>query len=141
MDKIVEILENGTLKLHLDMASYARPAVMKVLGRWTNRYAISFRKAKTFDVTLQPLNQKTNDISVSPYLDSQKIQNELLQEMLRHDTIAQTIDIRKLLVGRALFATCIEVDQAAEAGCDNVESISNWEKDSRQILISWNGQG
>jgi hypothetical protein len=140
MDDTVKISDDGTISLHIDMCVYSRPAVMKVLIRWTHLYAISYQKTDTFDITLQPLIGIETDTQGNPYTDSQQICNELLQEMLRTDIIDQTADIRKLLMGRALYATCIQADTPSDKSSETNTIGQSWEEDSRRILSSWNGQ-
>jgi hypothetical protein len=140
MDAIVEITDDGTIVFHLDMSVYSRPAVMKVLDRWICLYAITYQKTDTFDIAFQPLIGAETGTVVNSNADAQQIGNELLHEMLRTDIIAQTTDIRKLLIGRALYATCIQANTPLRKGCGTNTTGQSWEEDSRRILSSWEGQ-
>lgn len=132
-----EINETGGFKLHLDMSLYSRPAVLKVLNRWTNQYAISLSKASTNIITveMEPFTSENDDaLNIS-----NNILNALMFEMLRMDVISQTSNIRELLVGRALYATCIEVDKAS-GNTQPGSTLLNWQEDSRRILTSWSNE-
>lgn len=133
----VEIIKAGGFVLHLDMSLYSRPAVLKVLNRWTNLYVISLSRAPKdiLDVEMESLSAE----NVNAKSDSEKILNALMFEMLRMDVIAQTSNIRELLVGRALYATCIEVDKAS-GDTQPISILQNWQEDSRRILASWSNE-
>lgn len=133
----VETFAAGGFVLHLDMSLYSRPAVLKVLNRWTNLYAISLSRAPNniLDVELEPLSAGDTDAKS----DSEKMLNALMFEMLRMDVIDQTSNIRELLVGRALYATCIEVDKAS-GDTQPISTLQRWQEDDRRILASWSNE-
>ena len=140
MNHIVEIAADQTIHFYLDMSVYPRTAVLKVLCRWTDRYAIVLEKAERLHVALQPLDKSAFPCKPDTLEDSQTIMNDLVQELLRLEIIAQTSGIRQLLVGRALYATCIEACHEGTPVDERVaDSDQGWEADGRRILASWNG--
>lgn len=140
MNQTVEIKADQTIHLYLDMSVYPKAAVMKVLGRWTDRYAVMLERSERLHVFFQPLVGSERTKELDAVGDSQAIINELLQELLRLEIIAQTSGIRQLLVSRALYATCIEACPEDTQAEDLVgEPGQGWEADSRRILTSWNG--
>ncbi len=130
----VKLMESDEFVLHLDMCLYNRAAVLKVLNRWTSQYAINLSRTSkdTIEIVFDPLQ----DVSSDKKIDSQKIHNELIHEMLRLEIIAQTSNVRELLVGRALYATCIEVDKAS-SDTSPANTEQTWQEDCRRILASW----
>lgn len=131
-------MDTDELVLHLDMCLYSRPAVLKVLNRWTNQYEIvmSRTQREAIKVVFKPLQGVKTDNKRA----SQMINNELVHEMLRLEIIAQTSNVRELLVGRALYATCINVDNASS---DPTPAITKqtWHEDCRRFLASWSSDG
>ena len=69
--------------------------------------------------------------------------NELLEESLRYKIAKETKDLRELIVGRALYSTCIEVDNTEnekEIIEEENENISNYEEkdyDIDEIAVNW----
>lgn len=133
----VQALNSGGFKLRLDMRIYSKPAVLKVLYRWTNQYAVALSRAPraVLTVEMEPLI----DAASNAKSDANRILNELAFEMLRGVVIKQTSDIRSLLVGRALYATCIEIDKAT-ADKPEATPLQNWEDDEKRILESWSDE-
>ena len=62
--------------------------------------------------------------------------------MLRYDTIRQTDGIRQLLVGRALYASCVDMEheEPAEDSGDEYEPGPSWQEDRDRIFESWSEQ-
>ena len=123
--------QHNGFSLRVDMSVYSRPAVMKALYKWTDRYAIAYsRDYGQLLVEFECLNKGL----CSPLIDAKNALNSLSFEMMRWDVMKRTSVIRELLVGRALYATCIETDQG-DVSMDL--SDDNWESDSQEVLQSW----
>lgn len=121
-------------EITVDLSLYARPAVMKALYSMQAKYAITYeRRGKWLHVTFTPSKGTTVDIAPEATEALRCIQFE----MLRYDTMRQTAHVRELLIGRALYATCVETERADAA--EAIEGDDSWKDDAERILESWNG--
>lgn len=64
--------------------------------------------------------------------------NELLRESLRYDIANETKNLRELIIARALYTTCIDVD------CENIDEMNSdksktyeEEFDINEIAVNW----
>ena len=121
--------------LHLDATIYARPAVMKAFYHLQDRYIISFeRRDKTLDVYFDYLNREYEALPDQ----IRSIMAELSFEMIRYDTVKETSALRALLVGRALYATCVDMGRDESDGASTQPSTKNsWLEDKDHIFSSW----
>ena len=97
------------------------------------------------------MEKENNKIIVKLVLNSEqntnnivgKFYNELLEESLRYNIARETKNLRELIVGRALYSTCIEVDNVEnekETIKVENESFSNTEEkdyDIEEIAVNW----
>lgn len=131
MPEFYEKYDNGFC-VHFSCEVYSRPAVLKALYAFHDRFLISYEiTEKTLDVFFEPV--KVLDEPIKEIVAA--IQKELDFQMIRYDTMKSTNDIRKLLVARSLFTSCIEPEvQAAEetSGIDK-----EWKKDADSIFATW----
>ena len=117
--------------IQLPIQLYARPAVIKALYPFRKQFLISY---ELLDNTLLIYFEKTqDDFDIKGSIS--EVLKEIDFQMIRYDTINSTKDIRKLLVARALYATCIEQSPATEAEVSS--TVVGWEKDSKHIFESW----
>ena len=66
--------------------------------------------------------------------------NELLRESLRYNIAMETKNLRELIIGRALYTTCIEIDEEKEISTnnDNISEITEDEDYSLDdIAVNW----
>jgi His-Xaa-Ser system protein HxsD len=98
-----KLIENGFC-ISLDLSLYARPAVMKALYKYHQKYLISFEAKKdrlyVYFESSTPLSSVDREVA--------SILKEFNYQMIRYDTMQATNQIRQLLVARALYATCVE---------------------------------
>ena len=134
----INVLDSKGFIFHIDMSLYSRSAVLKVLNRWTHIYSICLTKCDhdVLDIELALLSNSKRDFSS----DAESILNALMHEMLRIEVISQTSSIRELLVGRALYATCIELDKSDDNIIHTSDQSLSWKEDRRRILSSWNSE-
>lgn len=59
--------------------------------------------------------------------------NELLRESLRYNIASETKNLRELIVGRALYTTCIDLDENIEKKNDVIEEDYNLD----DIAVNW----
>lgn len=64
--------------------------------------------------------------------------NELLRESLRYDIANETKNLRELIIARALYTTCIDVDyeNTDETNLDKAENYEE-EFDMNEIAVNW----
>lgn len=129
-----DMTEQGFV-LHLDATVYARPAVMKAFYHLQDRYIISYeRRYKTLDVYFDYLDREYE--ALPDQICS--IMAELSFEMIRYDTVKETSALRELLVGRALFATCVDMGREESNDASTQPSMENsWLEDKDNIFSSW----
>ena len=129
-----DIAEQGFV-LHLDASIYARPAVMKAFYRLQDRFIISYERAgKSLDVYFDLPSKR--DIDVAEEIRS--IMAELSFEMIRYDTMQETTNLRELLVGRALYATCVDMGHDNTILAETIgEENNSWLEDQQHIFESW----
>jgi len=120
-------------EITVDLSLYARPAVMKALYRQQEKYAITYeRRGKWLRVCFTPIMDTTVEVASEAAEALRRIQFE----MLRYDTMRQTAHVRELLVGRALYATCVEAERVDTDVED--DGAGSWKDDAERILESWN---
>lgn len=113
----------------LSREGYARQAVVKALYPYRDTYIISY----DFDGNNITVYFEKKELIDNVEQQVSEILKALDFQMIRYDTVRQTDAIRQLLVGRALYATCIENDNESVT----LENNASWEEDSRQIFKTW----
>lgn len=62
--------------------------------------------------------------------------NELLRESIRYNVSMETKNLRELIIGRALYTTCIDLDENDKNGSNDKEKIEeNYSLDD--IAVNW----
>ena len=137
MERLYEI-ENEYIKIILDIDIYPIIVIEKTISNF-------------LDIAFAKMEKENNKIIVKLVLNSEqnannivgKFYNELLEESLRYNIARETKDLRELIVGRALYSTCIEVDNVEnekETIKVENESFSNTEEkdyDIEEIAVNW----
>ena len=59
--------------------------------------------------------------------------NELLRESLRYNIAIETKNLRELIVGRALYTTCIDLEENQEEKNEDIEETYNLD----EIAVNW----
>ncbi len=135
MNKIIEVHNDG-FRLFLDCRVYPLQAVKKALFRWMNKYYVSISLVS--EDLIEVICKLKNSQEPQFISDSDKVLNDLMFESLRVEVIAQTSSIRELLVGRALYGTCIEIEPREIKDAQNDSQEESWVEDGKRILTSWN---
>ena len=137
MERLYEI-ENEYIKIILDVDIYPIIVIEKTISNF-------------LDIAFAKMEKENNKIIVKLVLTSKqntnnivgKFYNELLEESLRYNIARETKNLRELIVGRALYSTCIEVDNVEnekETIKVENESFSNTEEkdyDIEEIAVNW----
>ena len=137
MERLYEI-ENEYIKIILDVDIYPIIVIEKTISNF-------------LDIAFAKIEKENNKIIVKLVLTSKQntnnivgnFYNELLEESLRYNIARETKNLRELIVGRALYSTCIEVDNVEnekETIKVENESFSNTEEkdyDIEEIAVNW----
>lgn len=105
---------------------------------------VSVKKALTnfMEETYIKLKDNNDEIIVQMVLqegktDLEKIigefYNELLRESLRYNIAIETKNLRELIVGRALYTTCIDLEENQEEKNEDIEETYNL----YEIAVNW----
>lgn len=105
---------------------------------------VSVKKALTnfMEETYIKLKDNNDEIIVQMVLQESKTDlekiigefyNELLRESLRYNIAIETKNLRELIVGRALYTTCIDLDENQEEKNEDIEETYNLD----EIAVNW----
>ncbi len=128
MEKLYTINEKYA-EIILSKKVYALVSVKKALSNFMN------------DTYIKIENLNENEIKIYIELKPEKANldqiigefyNELLRESLRYDISVRTKNLRELIVGRALYTTCIDLNDEETREKDNEE---NYNLD--EIAVNW----
>ena len=120
----------------ISLRLYARPAVIKALYPYREKYMISYELS---DDTLDIFFDNINDSPIELEKEVAGILRDLDFQMIRFDTMNSTKEIRELLVARALYTTCIEPDHET-IDLENDSSGESWQDDLQGIFSSWTSE-
>ena len=97
-------------------------------------------------VKINDLNEKEYMIQIELKQSSADLEkligefyNELLRESLRYNIAIETKNLRELIVGRALYTTCIDIDQESANNEDSVEieNVKVEDYSLYEIAVNW----
>lgn len=105
---------------------------------------VSVKKALTnfMDKTYIKIKDNNSEIMVQMVLQENKVDlekligefyNELLRESLRYNIAIETKNLRELIVGRALYTTCIDLEENQEEKNEDIEETYNLD----EIAVNW----
>ena len=105
---------------------------------------VSVKKALTnfMEETYIKLKDNNDEIMVQMVLQENKVDlekligefyNELLRESLRYNIAIETKNLRELIVGRALYTTCIDLEENQEEKNEDIEETYNLD----EIAVNW----
>lgn len=134
------IIEDNYAIIELSLNIYPTISVQKAIANF-------------MDLTYIKLEEKENKIILKLKIKDNKenleqiigeFYNELLRESLRYNISKETKNLRELIVGRALYTTCIEMDKELTEKQEILESTKdnddfNEEEDFPldEIVINW----
>ena len=127
--KINIVKEENLIELYLDERIYNLVVIRKALFNYIEDcyYMLDHFDENIILVKIYLKDQNTN---IDEYI--KKLYNELFNESLRYDIMMQTKNIRELILGRALYTTCIDTDE-------NTVDYDNNDKnhDINEIAVNW----
>lgn len=121
--------DEGLIELYLDERIYNLIVIKKALFNYVEDayYILDYYDENTIQVKIYLKNE-------IPDFDEfiKKLYNELFNESLRYDIMMQTKNIRELVLGRALYSTCIDTDENS----GNYET-NNEGYNINKIAVNW----
>lgn len=123
-DKFAEII--------LDKKIYPLIAIKKAISNFFDDVYVRIEENnKNFIIDLKLQDDKNNFQKI---ID--EFYNECLRETLRYEISLETKNLRELIVGRALYSTCIELDgDKQENSKENIQE--NKEYSLEDIAVNW----
>lgn len=111
MDNVIEVLKDDKAIFFVNEKIYSLTAVMKTAYMFIEKVYIYFdyEKEKLIRVEFIPKEAKDKDF-VKKLVG--EFYNELLNQTLRLKIFKETKNIRELILGRALYNTCVEVEES-----------------------------
>jgi len=134
--KLFEI-EDNQAKIKLNVEIYPLVVIQKTVSNYLeNMYVKLEKEDKNILVNLFLKDNKEN---IKELVGN--FYNELLVEALRYNIGVETKEIRELIVGRALYTTCIELDENREEKIeDDMTSEKTFQKEEynlEDIAVNW----
>lgn len=118
---------NDKIMIYLDTSIYELVAIKKAMFNLSDLidYAIEVEDERKIKIKIYSNNEK-NDMELA-----KKIYKEIQLESIRYEVSNQTKNLRELITARALYSTCIDLDNGNnEKEVDNNSKIDN-------IAINW----
>lgn len=121
--------------IELSSSLYPTISVQKTSANYMEEVYIKLEEKDNCIIVKLKLTDKRHDLNKI----IGEFYNDLLRETLRYNIAMETKNLRELIVGRALYTTCIEVDEDKEEIQKNEEfSISDDEDYSLdEIAVNW----
>lgn len=130
------IIQDKFAEIKLDKAVYPLIAIKKAISNFFNDIYVRIEENdKNFIIDFKLQDKQGN---LEKIID--EFYNECLRESLRYEISVETKNLRELIVGRALYTTCIELDKNADNQEQTDESI--YEEDTTKyslenIAVNW----
>ncbi|ALU37871.1 His-Xaa-Ser system protein HxsD [Clostridium autoethanogenum] len=132
MDNVIEVLKDDKAVFFINEEIYSLTAVMKTAYIFIEKVYIYFdyEKEKLIRVEFTPKEIKDKDFLKKLVGE---FYNELLNQTLRIEIFKETKNIRELILGRALYNTCVEVKESNSINKENYYYQMN-EEDGKIIF-------
>lgn len=109
MDKNYKIYENKA-EIYLNRKLYNSIPVKKALINYESEFYITMQIIENEIIKIELiLKEKEKEINLEKTV--LEIYNDFLSETLRYEISIETKDIRELIIGRALYTTCINTEE------------------------------
>lgn len=110
MEKLYSIKDNYA-SIELQKEIYPISVVKKALINFTENLYIKIETDQD-KIFVKILVQDIDEPNLERYIG--EIYNELLRETTRYDIAMETKNIRELIIGRALYSTCIDTSEVID---------------------------
>ena len=129
MERFYTINENN-VEIILQKDIYPLVSVKKALVNFMEKTYIRIESNQDKTIIQMVLQENTNDLEkiVGEFY------NDLLRESLRYNISVETKNLRELIIGRALYTTCIDIEEKQEEIQDK-ETNENYNLD--EIAVNW----
>ena len=138
MEKLYSIKEN-IAEITLEKEIYPIVVIERAISNFMENAYIKIKTEKGKKVIVQlVLKIENNKEDLEKKIG--EFYNELLREALRYEISKETKNLRELIVGRALYTTCIEVDDDSSKQFEQEENKQedNLEDyDLNDIAVNW----
>ena len=133
MEKVETIIDSkdNIINLYVDEKIYNITVIKKALFNFIDDGYFKLQYSKENEINVQ-IYLKSNIENTDIFI--KQIYNELLNESLRFDIMNQTKNIRELMLGRALYSTCIDTDESSEYE-ENSDDNNEYKIDN--IAVNW----
>lgn len=129
-DKLTKENDNSIV-FYLNKDMYNVKTIMKAAYNFIEDFYILLNYVNSdIEVALESKVQKNSE-EMKKYKG--EFYNELLRQNVRYIVAKDTKNIRELVMGRALYDTCIEYDDIEEDISENSSEL----KDELDILVNW----
>ena len=133
MEKFYKIKEN-LAEIVLPINVYPLVAVKKALSNFLWQIYTKLHISKENIIIEIVLHEDKEDLEKI----IGEFYNECLREYLRYSIAMETKNLRELIVGRALYTTCIEIEEDEKANEKKLdENISNNQYKLDEIAVNW----
>lgn len=133
MEKFYKIKEN-LAEIVLPINVYPLVAVKKALSNFLWQIYTKLHISKENIIIEIVLHEDKEDLEKI----IGEFYNECLRESLRYSIAMETKNLRELIVGRALYTTCIEIEEDEKANGKKLdENISNNQYKLDEIAVNW----
>ena len=128
------IIQDKFAEIILDKEIYPLIAIKKALSNFFNNvYARIEEKNNKFIVNLKLQDENNNLEKIIG-----EFYNECLRESLRYEISIETKNLRELIVGRALYSTCIDLDESEDKKSPIEEKTDEYTEYSLEdIAVNW----
>ncbi len=136
------ILSEDKLYFCINTLIYPVKAIMKAAYIYTSNFYIGFDyENETYISVTFKSKKKVSQDELEKWAG--EFFNELLNQVLRIDIQNRTNDLRQLILGRALYTECIEVEKHVSTVGSNIpdefiSSDKNYVNDNDNIGLPWN---
>ncbi len=130
------IIEKNNVIIYLDENVYPLIAIKKTVMYYLEKCYIEVEhKNNKVKIKIELLDKKFNiEIIVKEFI------NDCMREALRVDIAKETKNIRELILGRALYSSCIKIDSRdvtkSEENCE-IEKILEEDYNIDEIAVDW----
>lgn len=133
---------NNTCTFYVDSRIYALNTIMKTAYVFIENYYVFFKYVNDHTIQVELKGKQQMDNIQLEHMAGE-FYNELLNQCLRLEIFDATKNLREMIIGRALYNTCIDVEEDIEQTreitefVDDTENYLDSEEDILNIGVNW----